>query len=145
MFHDSSWDKFDPGKPAPAAPKGGGGSNFNRNVPIGSRDRGQKIGKADNRTPAGGAKVDEEKYWSGMDSFFRDRWTPPPGVLVDETTAVTIHISADARGTILSKRIVRRSPNPAVTRSVEEMLARLSRIPAPPNGPVEFDLNLVSE
>ena len=144
VYHDDSWDKFDPNKPAPAKTQSGG-SNFNRNVPIGSRDRGQKLGKTDNRTPAGGKKADDALWGEKLYAFFRDRWTPPPGVLVDATTAVTIHISVDARGTVLSKHIVRRSPNPAVTRSVEEMLARLTRIPAPPDGPDEIDLTLISE
>ncbi|MCI5778947.1 MAG: TonB C-terminal domain-containing protein [Lentisphaeria bacterium] len=143
VYHDSSWDKFDPNRTPPPTTRGG--SNFNRNVPIGSRDRGQKIGKADHRTPAGGAAADEEKYWASLIPYLQERWDRPPGVLVDEQTAVTIALSVDSSGAVKSKRIVKRSPNPAVNASAEALLANLTRIPAPPGGAVEFELKLVSE
>ena len=51
VHHDKRWDNFDPNNPA------GGGTNTNIAVPIGTRDAGQKLGKVNSRTPAGGATV----------------------------------------------------------------------------------------
>ena len=141
VFHDSSWDNFNPN----AAVQNSGGQKFNRNVPIGSRDRGQKIGKADHRTPAGGATEDEEKYWEELDKFLTEKWERPPGVLVTSETAVIIGLSVSADGRVLEKRIVKRSPNPAVNLSAELMLKNLNIIPRPPRGAVEFQIKLVSE
>ena len=141
VFHDNRWDNFDPAKPAPQS----GGRNFNRNVPIGSRDRGQKIGKPDHRTPAGGATADEEKYGHELVNFIKDKWNRPPGILVDETAAVAIELTIAADGRVTAKRIIKPSPNPAVNKSAEELLKNLSIVPRPPNGGTTLAYSLVSE
>lgn len=141
VFHDSRWDNFYPNRQTAVS----GGSNFNRNVPIGSRDRGQKIGRADHRTPAGGATPDEEKYAHDMVGFIREKWDRPPGILVDETVAVTIELTIDANGRVIGKRIIKPSPNPAVNRSVQELLKKLSIVPRPPNGGTTLAYSLISE
>ena len=138
VHHDRRWDNWDPNR----AP---GGTNTNIAVPIGDRDRGQRIGKVDGRTPAGGATVNEEKYWERIHEFFRDRWQAPAGVFVTAETAVIISVKVDARGRVLSKRIVKSSPNAAVNQSVQVMLNHLDYIPAPPEGAAKsFELRLVS-
>ena len=140
VHHDKRWDNWDPNKPV------GGGSNTNIAVPIGTRDRGQALGKVDGRTPAGGASEAEEKYWSRLGEYFRERWNAPAGIFVTDETAVTIEVHWDARGRVISKRIIKASPNPAVTQSVKNMLDHLDYIPTPPSGiasSVKF--NLVSE
>ena len=140
VHHDKSWDNWDPNKPI------GGGSNTNIAVPIGSRDRGQALGKVDGRTPAGGASENEEKYWGRLGEYFRERWKVPAGIFVTSETAVTIEIHWDARGRVISKRIIKASPNPAVTQSVKNMLDHLDYIPTPPSGIASsMKFNLVSE
>ena len=140
VHRDKRWDNWDPNKPV------GGGSNTNIAVPIGSRDRGQALGKVDGRTPAGGASENEEKYWGRLGEYFRERWQVPAGIFVTSETAVTIEVQWDSRGKVVSKRIIKASPNPAVTQSVKNMLDHLDYVPTPPNGiasSVKF--NLVSE
>ena len=140
VHRDKRWDNWDPNKPV------GGGSNTNIAVPIGSRDRGQAPGKVDGRTPAGGASENEEKYWGRLGEYFRERWQVPAGIFVTSETAVTIEVRWDSRGKVVSKRIIKASPNPAVTQSVKNMLDHLDYVPTPPNGiasSVKF--NLVSE
>lgn len=140
IHHDKRWDNWDPNKPT------GGGTNTNIAVPIGTRDRGQALGKVDNRTPAGGATIAEEKYWQKLDEYFRERWQRPAGIFVSKDTGVIIEVSWDSRGKVLSKRIIKASPNAAVTQSVKLMLDHLDYVPAPPAGiasSVKF--NLVSE
>ncbi len=141
VFHDNRWDNFDPNK----TPAASGGKNFNRNVPIGTRDRGQKIGKADHRTPAGGATADEEKYAHDLVNFIREKWNRPPGILVDDNAAVTIELTIAADGRVTGKRIVKSSPNPAVNRSVQDLLKNLSLVPRPPGGSTTLSYSLVSE
>ena len=140
VHHDSRWDNWDPNK------KSGGGSNYNPRVPVGSRDRGQTRGPVDGRTPAGGATVNEEKYWERVSDFFHERWRAPAGIFVTAETAVTIEVTFDRNGKVLSKRIIKRSPNAAVNQSAQVMLDKLDYIPTPPAGiGTSFQLNLVSQ
>ena len=127
VFHDNRGDNWDPNKPF-------GGTNHNIAVPIGSRDRGQAIGKVDGRTPAGGASIKEEEYWKKFTEFFYERWQAPAGIFVTAETAVLIEVVWDSRGRVLSKRIIQNSPNKAVTQSVRSMLDNLDYVPTPPPG-----------
>ena len=144
VYHDSSWDNFDPNaKPTPR-----GGRNTNKKVPVGTRDRGQKIGPVDSRTPAGGVNnisAEEEQYISSLQTFMLEKWVRPPGILVDESTAVTVEISIDASGRVLSKRIIGASANAAVNRSAQQMLNNLSYVPRPPHGAVSYKFKLIPE
>ena len=134
VYHDKRWD----GKPI------GGGSNTNMNVPIGQRDRGQRFGKQNNATPAGGATEAEEKYWDRVDKFFTERWKRPAGVLVSDDTSVVVYIKIDHTGRVLQAKIQTPSGNTAVNRSAELMLQHLDRIPQPPPGvATEFALRLI--
>ena len=127
VHRDNSWDNWDPNKPA-------GGTNTNIAVPIGPRDRGQALGNVGGRTPAGGASADEEKYWNKLRDYLYERWQAPAGIFVSKETAVLFEISWDSRGRVLSWRIIKASPNPAVTQSVKMMLEHLDYIPSPPPG-----------
>ena len=141
VYHDSKWDNWDPNKPVTPP----GGKNFNRNVKIGSQDRGQKAGKVDGRTPAGGATADEQKYWNTVRDFFMEKWQPPAGVFIDEETAVEITVKIDASGRVINKWITKRSPNAAVNASAELMLKNLTRIPRHPAGAIQFTLSLIQD
>ena len=140
VHHDSRWDNWDPNKPA-----SNGGSNTNANVPIGTRDAGQRRGAVDSRTPAGGATADEQAYWAKVRSFFMDKWKPPAGIFVDETTQVQVTVEVNASGRVTRKWISKRSPNAAVNASAEALLKNLSVIPKPPNGATRFTLSLVQD
>ncbi|MBR7130395.1 MAG: TonB family protein [Lentisphaeria bacterium] len=141
VHHDSRWDNWDPSKPVSAP----GGKNFNRNVKIGTQDKGQKAGKVDGRTPAGGATANEEKYWSDVQKFFLSRWKPPAGVFITEDTAVQVTIKIDASGRVTGKWISRRSPNQAVNDSAELLLKNLSFVPRHPAGATQFTLSLIQD
>ena len=95
---------------------------------------------------AGGATVNEEKYWEKLDEYFRERWQAPAGIFVTSETAVTIEVRWDNRGRVLSKQIIVPSPNPAVTQSVKAMLDHLDYVPTPPVGiSSSVKLRLVSQ
>ena len=127
VYSDPKWKNWDPNKPA-------GGTNFNNAVRVGTRDAAQKRGTANNGTPAGGASVKEEEYWKKFQEYFLERWQPPPGILINSSTAVEVEIRWDSRGRVLSKRITQSSPNPAVTQSVKILLEQLDFVPTPPAG-----------
>ena len=144
VYHDSSWDNFDPN----AKPVKRGGSNTNKNVQIGTRDRGQKRGQIDSRTPAGGKNnisAAEEAYIAGLQTFIMEKWVRPPGILIDENTAVIVEISINAYGRVIRKRIVKRSPNGAVNYSAQRMLDNLSEVTRPPHGAVTYQFRLIPE
>jgi colicin import membrane protein len=130
VYRDPNADKFDPNK------KYTGGTNFNKNVKIGKRDAGQKQGKVDGRTPAGGADRGSEKEWeefsNTLSGIIEDKWDEPPGVLINEQTAAVIAIRVDRNGRVIGKKLVKSSPNPAVTSSANALLKKLNTLPRPP-------------
>ena len=119
-----------------------GGRNYNPAVPLGSRDRGQQKGRQDNRTPGGGLTEAEEQFNRRAGLYLKDIWVQPPKSLLGSTLpAVTIEIEIATDGRVLSKKITRPSRIPAMDQSVETLLARLDRMPAPPRRmKVEFIL-----
>ena len=81
-----------------------------------------------------------------VSDFFHERWRAPAGIFVTAETAVTIEVTFDRNGKVLSKRIIKRSPNAAVNQSAQVMLDKLDYIPTPPAGiGTSFQLNLVSQ
>ena len=130
VYHDPNAAKFDPDK------RYTGGTNFNKNVKIGKRDAGQKKGEVDGRTPAGGADKTSEKEWEAfsatLSGIIEDKWDEPPGVLINEQTAAVIAIRVDRNGRVIGKKVVKASPNPAVTASARALLAKLNTLPRPP-------------
>ena len=119
-----------------------GGRNYNSAVPLGSRDRGQQKGRQDNRTPGGGLTEAEEQFNRRAGLYLKDIWVQPPKSLLGSTLpAVTIEIEIATDGRVLSKKITRPSRISAMDQSVETLLARLDRMPAPPRRmKVEFIL-----
>ena len=75
--------------------------------------------------------------------IIQNRWQPPAGVFITRETAVQISVEIDTRGNFTG-RIIRRSPNAAVNRSVEEMLRTFSRLPVPPER-IYFTVTLIHE
>lgn len=115
----------------------GRGRNFNRNVPLGSRDRGQVKGKADHRTPGGGLSEEMEKYNQRAGMYLKTVWIQPPKSLLGTSLpAVTIEIAVSADGRVLAKRILKTSGVQAMDESVKNLLERLDRMPAPPRNTV---------
>ncbi|MCQ2379787.1 MAG: TonB family protein [Victivallaceae bacterium] len=113
----------------------GGGTNFNKNVPIGTRDRAQEYGKQDNRTPGGGATESEEEYGKILVNYIKMRWSEPPKTLLgDSRPSVKIELDIMADGRVASSRIVKASGNSAMDRSVKALLDVLDRVPTPLNG-----------
>ena len=133
-------------KPLPAPPRKtsrpAGGRNYNSAVPLGSRDRGQQKGRQDNRTPGGGLTEAEEQFNRRAGLYLKDIWVQPPKSLLGSALpAVTIEIEIAPDGRVLSKKITRPSRIAAMDQSVETLLARLDRMPAPPRRmKVEFIL-----
>ena len=119
-----------------------GGKNFNPAVPLGTRDRGQKRGKQDNRTPGGGLTEAEEQFNRRAGMYLKNIWTQPPkSLLGSQLPEVTIELSIAADGRVIGKRITRSSGIPAMDQSVRNLLERLDRMPVPPRATtVEFIL-----
>ena len=138
---DPNAGNFDPNR------RYGGGTNTNQNTRTGNRDAGQARGEVDSRTPAGGATRDMEArrnaYIRQVIPIIQNRWQPPAGVFITRETAVQISVEIDTRGNFTG-RIIRRSPNEAVNRSVEEMLRTFSRLPVPPER-IYFTVTLIHE
>ncbi len=115
----------------------GGGSNFNPNVPIGTRDRGQAFGKQDNKTPMGGQDQAMQAYLEGVGKYLKTRWAEPSKAFIGDThPQVLIEISIGADGRVLSWKILKPSGNHQMDDSVKRMLEHLDRVPAPSKGAV---------
>ena len=116
-------------------PPSGGGSNFNKFVPIGSRDLAQKLGPQNNATPGGGGNDDNSAYGNRVGDFLKLRWAiPPRSLLGNSEPQVLIELTIASDGRVNGSRILRRSGNAAMDDSVAVMLKGLDRVPAPPNG-----------
>ncbi len=120
----------------------GGGTNTNRNVPIGRQDRGQAYGPPDNRTPAGGAKNDSlMKYGLSLGDYLKTRWEEPSRSLLEgRLPEVLIEVTIAADGRVLSSRILKPSGITAMDASVRRMLDALDRVPTPPSGRISLQL-----
>lgn len=109
------------------------GRNFNPNVPIGSRDRGQVQGKADHRTPGGGLTEEMEQYNRRAGMYLKNVWfQPPKSLLGDQLPAVTIELEIASDGRVTAGRILKTSGVAAMDDSVRNLLKQLDRMPAPP-------------
>lgn len=120
-----------------------GGSNFNRNVAIGTRDRAQALGKQDNRTPGGGASEKMEKYGQTLGTYLETRWSQPPDILLQgERPSVLIELDIAPDGRITGSRIIQLCGNQAMNESVKLLLRNLDRVPAPPEGKVSLQISM---
>ncbi len=124
----------------------GGGSNFNKNVPIGTRNRAQQKGKQDNRTPGGGATEAMEKYGKRLSTYLETRWTQPADIFLnDNRPSVLIELQIAADGRVISGRIVEASKIAAMDESVRLMLKNLDRVPIPPGGATTLQIYMQTE
>jgi DNA polymerase III gamma/tau subunit len=140
VYHDKKWDNWDPNKPATPP----GGKNFNKNVKIGSRDRGQKKGPVDGRTPAGGASSKTDEYKSELARIISEKWRPPAGVFITSEIAVEITIEVSVSGSVRAW-ISRRSSNQALNRSAEDLIKTLKSVPNRPPEAIRFSMRLINE
>jgi len=118
-----------------------GGSNFNPNVKIGSRDAGQVKGPADHKTPQGGLTKSEEAYYASLKKFLDVKWVEPSRILLGDLrpkTAIELDIAPDGR--VLRARIVQASGNGPMDDSIRRMFKVLDRVPAPPNGRMKISV-----
>ena len=116
------------------------GTNTNSAVPIGSRDRAQAYGKANNAAPGGGADGDPE-YGQRVGKYLESRWSEPPrSLLGDRYPEVLIEIAIASDGGVTSARILRPSGVKAMDDSVASMLAALDRVPRPRGGAVSLQI-----
>ena len=140
VYHDKKWDNWDPNKPATAP----GGKNFNKNVKIGNRDRGQKKGPVDGRTPAGGASSKTDQYKSELAKIISEKWRPPAGVFITAEIAVEITIEVSRSGSVRAW-ISKRSSNQALNRSAEDLIKTLTSVPSRPPEAIHFSMRLINE
>jgi len=119
------------------------GSNTNEKVPIGTRDVGQKIGKPDNATPAGGGDDG-----SGYANKIGDMLTKYLGSNLANLEAgqKEIHLKIDitADGKVLRAELVGTSGSKAFDDLCRARLAQLTNLPAP-GRPMSLDMILKPE
>jgi TonB family protein len=82
-------------------------------------------------------------YYETVSIYLYDLWKQPgKAELKGLKPTVTVHVSIDASGNIKSAKIVRKSNNLPMDASVEELLAKLKKLPPPPQGALELDVSL---
>lgn len=92
----------------------------------------------------GAASIDG--YFDSVGSYLYSLWRHPSKTeLGDRKPTVTVHVAIDASGKITSARIVRASGIRPMDNSVLELLNRVRNLPKPPNGSIDFDIDLVVE
>lgn len=112
-----------------------GGSNFNPNVKIGSRDAGQVKGRPDHKTPQGGLTRDEEAYYANLKKFLDVKWVEPSRTHLGELRPkATLELNVAADGRVLGARIIESSGNNSMDESIRRLIKVLDRVPTPPNG-----------
>lgn len=110
-----------------------GGRNYNPNVPIGTRNRGQEKGKENFTPPGGGLTEEMTKYNERAGLYLKNVWMQPPkSLLGNSLPAVTIEVEISPDGRVLARKILQLSGVPAMDESVQNLLKRLDRMPAPP-------------
>ena len=82
-------------------------------------------------------------YYETVSAYLYDQWQQPgKAELKGLKPTVKIHVSIDASGNIKSAKIVNKSGNSPMDSSVEELLAKLKKLPPPPQGALELDISL---
>ena len=134
-------------QPDQSGPIGGGGTNLNPNVPVGSKDRAQAYGKQDNRTPGGGASVKLTEYANrSLLPYLKSRWKQPPDSLLGgKRPSVDIVLTISANGKVQQASIKRPSGVAAMDDSVKRLLKGLDILPRPPDGEISLAITLQTE
>lgn len=122
-------------------------ANLNPAVPTGTRNRAQKYAsKADNRTPGGGKKVDEEafrRYGNNVERYIYSRWSEPSRTLLRGALPETvIEVTIEADGRVSAAKIVKASGNVSMDESVKALISGLDLLPRPPDGRITFMITL---
>lgn len=82
-------------------------------------------------------------YFATVGTYLRPKWKQPVSAFVGNARpSVTVHVSVNSSGRILSWRIVRSSGIPAMDSSVRNLFNDVHSLPKPPSGAVEFDITL---
>ena len=93
-----------------------------------------------------GGAADNNSYFDSVGAYLYSRWRHPSKTeLGNRMPSVTISVSIDANGRILSARILNASGIRPMDNSVQELLSSLTSLPKPPDGPMSFDIELVVE
>lgn len=134
-------------QPDQSGPIGGGGTNLNPNVPVGSKDRAQTYGKQDNRAPGGGASVKLSEYANrSLLPYLKSRWKQPPDSLLGgKRPSVDIVLTISANGKVQQASIKRPSGVAAMDDSVKRLLKGLDILPRPPDGEISLAITLQTE
>ncbi len=83
-------------------------------------------------------------YYETVSVYLYELWKQPgKAELKGLKPTVDVHVSIDASGNIKSAKIVNKSGNLPMDSSVEELLAKLKKLPPPPQGALELDVTLV--
>ena len=87
------------------------------------------------------ASPEVQRYYDLVDLYLRRRWNQPRGIASRNLQSV-IRFSVDKNGRIRFVRIEKRSGNPVMDHSVEQLIRTLNnRLPSPPS-PMEFTVTL---
>ena len=90
-----------------------------------------------------GANDSVLNYYDEVSQYLYSRWQQPSRSLTgSETPVVQVRVSIDANGKILDASIIKKSSIVAMDSSVNQLLSKLSSLPHPPEGPMEFDIYL---
>ena len=124
-----------------------GGSNFNPNVKIGSRDAGQLRGPADHRTPMAGKDDEADRKWQTDVQMYVDRlWTPPENVFWgDDPPQAVLELVIASDGRVIRARLVKSSGNARMDGTIENLIRQLKgrTVPRPPQGQQTVEVELV--
>ena len=124
-----------------------GGSNFNPNVKIGSRDTGQLKGPADHRTPMAGKDDEADRKWQSDVQTYVDRlWTPPENVFWgDNPPQAVLELVIASDGRVLRARLVKSSGNARMDGTIQNLIQQLKgrKAPVPPGGQQTIEVELI--
>ncbi len=82
-------------------------------------------------------------YYDRVSAYLYELWVQPSKMeLKGGRPKVSVSISLDASGRVLSSSIKARSGVASMDSSVEELLKKLSSLPAPPSGAMSFEVSL---
>ncbi|HOK04376.1 MAG TPA: TonB family protein [Victivallales bacterium] len=82
-------------------------------------------------------------YYDKVSAYLYDLWAQPSKTeLKGERPFVLVTISVDVSGRVLHSSIKSRSNNTAMDASIEDLLKKLTNLPPPPSGPMDFDVSL---
>jgi TonB family protein len=103
------------------------------------------------KTPAGNYSISSKRkggtisasYFNRVSGYIYRIWRQPTKAETgNRPRKVEIKVTVDSFGRVISARIIRKSQNSAMNRSVEELLKNMKTLPAPPDGKAVFSIEL---